>query len=426
MAGSCRVVISGVGIVSPVGIGNDAVWDSLIHGRSGVGFLQSMPSNAFPSRLAAEIRDFDPLEHIYCRKFLKLMSRGIQIGTAAASMAMLDSGLAPGTFDPDRLGVTFGSGRISTHPEELVDAASASATSESSFEYTRWGEDAMGKIAPLWLLKRLPNMPACHVSIQHDARGPNNTITSRDASALLALAEGVRVIERGAADAMIVGAASSNIHPVDLTKFNLFEDLSRQDSDPETACRPFDMTRDGTIVGEGSAAFVIERLDHAARRGAPIYAEVLGVGAGFDGSGSSQRFAGRGLSIAVQAALRRAEIDPREIGHINADGKSTQQGDLIEARGYHWAMGDVAGQIPVTALKSYFGHFDGGSGAVELAGSLLALKHRELPGTLNYRIPDPRCRLNVAPEPLALRNLTAMSVNRTAIGQSVAAIVRAI
>lgn len=284
----------------------------------------------------------------------------------------------------------------------------------------------MGQIAPLWLLKRLPNMPACHVAIQHDARGPNNTITSRDASALLALAEGVRVIERGAADSMIVGAASSNIHPVDLTKFNLFEDLSRRDEDPETACRPFDMTRDGTIVGEGSAAFVIERLEHAERRGAPIYAEVLGVGAGFDGTGPQASRSGRGIAIAVQAALCRAGLDPLEIGHINAHGKSTQQDDLVEARGYHRAMGDVAGQIPVTALKSYFGHFDGGSGAVELAGSLLALKHRKLPGTLNYRIPDPRCRLQVAPEPLVLRNLTAMTVNRTAIGQSVAAIVRAL
>ena len=187
----------------------------------------------------------------------------------------------------------------------------------------------MGRIAPLWLLKRLPNMPACHIAIQHDARGPNNTITSRDASALLALAEGFRVIERGAADAMIVGACSSNIHPVDLTKFNLFEDLSKRDEDPQSACRPFDATRDGTIVGEGSAAFVIERFEHAVRRGAPIYAEVLGVGAGCDGASLAPGTGGRGISHAVKSALRRAEIQPREIGHINAHGKSTQQLSLI-------------------------------------------------------------------------------------------------
>ena len=424
MAGSCRIVISGIGTVSPVGVGNGTFWDNLIHRRSGVGFLESVPGNAFPSRMAAEIRDFDPLQHVYCRKFLKIMSRDIQLGASAASMAIQDSGLESGQFDPERLGVTFGSGRISTRPEDLVEAASASAT-KSAFENTRWGEDSMGRIAPLWLLKRLPNMPACHIAIQHDARGPNNTITSRDASALLALAEGFRVIERGAADAMIVGACSSNIHPVDLTKFNLFEDLSKRDEDPKSACRPFDATRDGTIVGEGSAAFVIERLEHAVQRGAPVYAEILGVGAGCDGAGLAKESGGRGISHAVKSAMRRARIQPRDIGHINAHGKGTQQDDCDEARGYHWALGDEAQKISVIALKSYFGHFDGGSGAVELAGSLLALKHKELPATLNYRVPDPRCRLNVASEPQPLKNFTAMSVNRTAMGQSAAAIIRA-
>lgn len=425
MAG-CRIVISGIGTVSPVGIGNGAFWDNLIRGRSGIGFLKSVPGDAFPSRFAAEIHDFDPLQHVYCRKFLKIMSRDIQLGVASAAMAMQDSALASGQFDPERLGVAFGSGRISTRPEDLVEAASVSTSPDSGFENTRWGEDSMGRIAPLWLLKRLPNMPACHIAIQHDARGPNNTITSRDASALLALAEGFRVIERGAADAMIVGACSSNIHPVDLTKFNLFEDLSRRDEDPQSACRPFDATRDGTVIGEGAAAFVLERLEHAERRGAPIYAEILGVGAGCDGARLGDRTGGRGISHAMTAAMRRAAVGPREIGHINAHGKSTQQDDWDESRGIHWALGDAARKIPVTALKSYFGHFDGGSGAVELAGSLLALQHQELPGTLNYRVPDPQCQLNVAPEPLPLKNLTAMSVNRTSMGQSAAAIIRAL
>ena len=268
-------------------------------------------------------------------------------------------------------------------------------------------------------------MPACHVAIQHDARGPNNTITSRDASALLALAEGVRVIERGAADAMIVGACSSNIHPVDLTKLNLYETLTRRDEDPETACRPFDATRDGTIIGEGAAAFVVERLEHAERRSAPIYGEILGVGAGCDGADGRHGSDGTGVARAVQAALLRAGIESRDIGHINADGKSTQRDDLAEARGYYQGLGDEAGRIPVTALKSYFGHFDAGSGAVELAGCLLALKYREIPGTLNYRLPDPRCLLNVSSEPRSLKNLIGLSVNRTAMGQSAAAIIRA-
>jgi 3-oxoacyl-[acyl-carrier-protein] synthase II len=281
----------------------------------------------------------------------------------------------------------------------------------------------MGKIAPLWLLKRLPNMTSCHVAIQHNAQGPNNTITCRDSSALLALAESVRVIERGAADVVIVGATSSNIHPVDLTKYNLFENLTPQD-DPDSACRPFDVTRNGTVIGEGAAAFVVERYDHAIRRGAEIYGEVIGVGAGCDGSGYTNGSGGRGIARAIQAALKRAGIAPRDIGHINADGKSTQREDLVEAKGYHWGLGESALKIPVTAMKSYFGHFDAGSGAVELAGTLLSLKHQLVPPTLNYKIPDPRCRLNVVPEPLELRSSTAMTVNRTSMGQSVAAIIR--
>ena len=421
-----RVVISGVGTVAPNGIGNGAFWDSLKAGRSGIGLLESMPNGGYPSKLAAEIRNFDPENYIYCKKFIKVMSRDIQLGVTAASMAMQDAALKTGGIDPVRLGVVYGGGRISTRPEDLVAAASQILT-DDMVEFTRWGEDGLGKIAPLWLLKRLPNMPACHVAIEHDAQGPNNTITCRDASALLALGEAVRVIERGAADAMIVGACSSNIHPVDLTKFNLFESLSHRDDDPEHACRPFDVTRDGTIVGEGAAAFIVERYEHAVAREANIYAEVLGVGAGSDGSGHTNGSDGRGIARSIQAALRRSNLEPDQIGHINAHGKSTQRDDLVEARGYYWGLGDATRRIPVTALKSYFGHFDGGSGAVELAGSLLSLRNETLPATLNYRIPDPRCRLNVVHDgPQPLRNLTALTVNRTAIGQSAAAIIRAL
>jgi 3-oxoacyl-[acyl-carrier-protein] synthase II len=415
-------VISGIGTISPIGVGNDRFWESLRNGTSGIDVLSSLSGESFPSKLAAEIRDFDPLDHVHSRKLLKVMSRDIQLGTSAAALAMKDAGFGPTDIAPERLGVTFGCGRISTRPEDFVDAVTNSAD-DQSFEYTRWGEDSMGKVAPLWLLKRLPNMVSCHVAIQHDAQGPNNTITCRDSSALLALSEAVRVIERGAADAVIVGATSSNIHPVDLTKYNLFENLSPQE-DPESACRPFDMNRDGTVVGEGAGAFVVERYEHAIGRGAEIYGEVIGVGSGCDGTGYTNGSGGRGLARAIQAALKRAGMEPRDIGHINAHGKSTQRDDLVESKGYHWGMGDSARNIPVTAMKSYFGHFDAGSGAVELAGTLLSLKNQLVPPTLNYKVPDPRCRLNVVREPLELRSSTAMTVNRTSMGQSAAAIIR--
>jgi 3-oxoacyl-[acyl-carrier-protein] synthase II len=421
-----RVVVTGIGVVSPIGIGPDAFWQNLIAGRTGIAGLSAFPTSDLPSKLAAEIRDFDPLEHIYHKKYIKVMSRDIQLGVAAASMAVKNSGLVRGAIDPDRFGVEFGAGHISASPAELADAARSLTDTEAGSEFTRWGEDSMGQICPLWLLKQLPNMPACHVAIEHDARGPNNTITSCESSALLALAEALRVIQRGAADAMIVGACSSYIHPLEITRLNLFESLSRGD-DPEHSCRPFDKNRDGTVVGEGAASFVLERYEHAVRRGAPIYCEVLGVGAGCDGRDPANRSGGIGLARAIQSALRQSELTPNDLGHVNAHGKGTQRDDLAEARAYHTALGQVAESIPVTALKSYFGHFDAGAGAVELAGSLLAMRHGQLPITVNYRTPDPNCRLNIVhDEPMKMSNRTALSVNRTRMGQSAAAVIRGV
>jgi 3-oxoacyl-[acyl-carrier-protein] synthase II len=422
-----RIVVTGIGVVSPIGIGRSAFWRNLVEGRSGVGLLTAFSGETLPSPLAAEIRDFDPTKWLYNPKFVKVMSRDVQLGVSSASLAMKDAGLAAGDVEPERLGVDFGCGRISTRPEDLVEAVRETLDGNRAFAATRWGEDGLGKVTPLWLLKRLPNMPACHVSMEFDAQGPNNTITSRDSSALLALDEAVRTIERGAADVMIAGACGSSIHPVDFAKMSLFEDLSSRVDDPEHALRPFDRDRDGTIIGEGAGAFVVERYSHAVRRGADIYCEILAVGAGCDGKGYTNGAGGTGLVRSIESALRLAQVDPRQIGHINANGKSTQRDDTVEARAFQKVLGEAAGTIPVTALKSYFGHCDAGSGAIELAGSLLALRHGELPMTLNYKSPDPGCRLNVVREgPLPLKNRTALTVNRTAIGQSAAAIVRAV
>ncbi|MDA1211194.1 MAG: beta-ketoacyl-[acyl-carrier-protein] synthase family protein [Planctomycetota bacterium] len=423
-----RVVITGIGIVSPIGIGTHAFWQSLTGGKSGIDFLQTIPASDLPTKLAAEIRDFVPENYIANRKFIKVMTRDIQLGVAAASLAMADSKLKEsGGTDPDRLGVVFGAGRIPTTPGELSAVTKACLGADANFDPQLWGTESLNHIHPLWLLRQLPNMPACHVSIEHDARGPNNTITNRDSSAILALAEGRRVIERGAADYMIVGASTSHLNPVDLAKMGLYERLNQRWTDPQKACRPFDRDRDGIIVGEGAAAFILESYEHAHRRGAPIYGVILGVGAGCDAAGADSADLGRGLSVAVQAALRQAGIEPSELGHINAHGKSTLADDCIESRAYHRSLGDYAESVPVTAMKSYFGHFEAGSGAVELAGTLLSLQGGMLPPTLNYETPDPLCRLNVTrEEPHQLKTRTAISVNRSSIGQSAAVVVRAI
>ncbi len=421
------VVITGIGVVSPIGIGKEAFWRSLKDARSGIGFLKSVPSSRLPSKVGAEIHDFDPVQHIYNRKFLKVMSRDVQLGVAAASMSFRDAGLSRGQIDPDRLGVVFGSGHISSTPEELVAAARVDGGGSQKDQFDRWGSERMGKIPPLWLLRQLPNMPACHVAIEHDARGHNNTITSRESSALLAFAEAMGTIQRGAADCMIVGASSSATDPFDVARFNSFESLTRREDDPERACRPFDRDRDGSVVGEGAAVFVLESYEHALRRGANIYAEIMAVGSGCDGRSSDPKNHGAGLVASIRSVMRRTGIDTAEVGHINAHGKSTQRDDLVEARSYHRALGDNASRVPVVALGSYFGQFDAGTGAVELAGSILALHHRELPVTLNYETPDPGCRLNVIrDQTIPLHNSIAMSVNRTSMGQSTACLLRAV
>lgn len=420
-----RVVITGVGVVSPVGIGKDAFWQSLLAGRSGIGFLKAFSSEHLPCRLAAEIENFNPAPYVHRKKLLKVMSRDIQLGVSAAALAMGDARLKRGDYDPDRLGVVYGAGQIPSRPQELAGAA-AFCTRGDSFDFDLFGEECMNQISPLWLLPQLPNMPACHVAIEHDARGPNNTITCRDASPLLALAEAVHTIQRGVADCMIVGACGSDVHPVDIARRSLAEDLSHRD-DPEKACRPFDIDRNGGILGEGAAAFVIEEYRFARRRGADVYAEVLAVAGGCDGFGDQAAAGGTGLVRSIASVLRKSGVLPQEIGHINGHGKSTKRDDLVEARAYYRALGSAAETIPVMGLKSYFGSFDAGTGAVELAASVLGLSQGMVPFTRNYETPDPLCGLNVIQgEPMTLKNRTSLKVNRTEMGQSAAAILRAI
>jgi 3-oxoacyl-[acyl-carrier-protein] synthase II len=423
---SPRVVITGLGIVSPIGIGTETFWSNLHQGRSGVSLLSAFPNQHLPSKLAAEIKDFNPYNYVSTKRLIKVMPRDVQLGIAAAKLAMSDADLVKGDISPERLGVTFGSGRLTSQPQEVVEAVAGLGNSEDVQTFANWATERMGKINPLWLLRQLPNMAACHISIDFDAQGPNNTITSRESSALLALGEAYRTIVRDAADVMIVGASSSMIDPVDISRLNLFESLSRRQDNPERACRPFDRDRDGAVVGEGAGVFVLESYEHAVRRGADIYAEIIGVGAGCDGIQEPQTCS-MGLVRAMQSALRRSGIRPEEIGHINAHGKSTQRDDVVESTAYRQALGPVSEKIPITALTSYFGFFDAGTGAVELAGSLLALRHQELPMTLNYETPDPGCPLNVVrSEPLRLKNSIGMSVNRTHLGQSAACLFRSV
>ena len=417
-----KVVITGVGVVSPIGIGNEAFWQSLSAGQSGVHQLPHLARHGLPLAIGAEIRDFSPLPFVHQRKSLKVMCRDIQLSVAAASLARQQAKLEPNQIDPDRLGVDFGAHTMPSDLEDLTPAYRVCLNGDQ-FDFSRWGEHALDAMHPLWMLKYLPNMPACHVAIAHNARGPNNSITQNEVSSLLAISEAVRAIERNWADAMIAGGAGSRVLPKMLVNSSLCDSFSRRTSDPAAACRPFDADRDGLVNGEGAAAFILEEEQFAQSSGATILARVLGYGAGCEVrrtvAGKSIPLQGTGIEVSIAAALRDAGLTSADIGHVNAHGLSTQEDDRAEAQ----AIRRLLGSVPVTAPKSYFGNLGAGTGAVELAVSLLSLIHSSVPPTLNYHRPDPACPIHVLhTSPTANLPPIALSLNHCTAGQTAAII----
>jgi 3-oxoacyl-[acyl-carrier-protein] synthase II len=284
----------------------------------------------------------------------------------------------------------------------------------------------MGEMYPLWMLKYLPNMPACHIGIRYDARGPNNTIALGDVSSLVAVAEAAEMIRRDLADVMIVGGTGSRINITDLM-WHAGARLARGDgrdgaADPASVCRPFDLGRNGMVYGEGAAEFVLESRDHAQRRGVRPLARIAGSASRCEGAAESQQPTGDAIRRAIRAALAAAKLESFHVGHVNAHGNSTVEDDRAEAQAIRAALGDV----PVTAPKSYFGNLGHGSGAVELAVSLVALAQGVIPPTLNYHSPDPDCPVSVVTEPLAAENRTFVALNHNTTGQATAVVVTAL
>lgn len=411
------VVITGLGVVSPIGIGRNAVWNSLCAAQSGVGRLTyfAAPEGWLP--FAAEVADFDPKEYVKPRKSLKVMSRDIQFGVTAADLAKSDAGLTDTSVDPERFGVVFGADLMHCNLED-VETAFRACIVDGQFDFNRWGAQAMADIFPLWMLKYLPNMPACHIAIAHDARGPNNSHSLGEASSLISLSEAFRVIERGHADVMIAGGASSRVHPTLWVRNSLLP-VSNRNGDPTKISRPFDADRDGFVNGEGAAAFVLESREHAVARGAKIKARILGYGNSFERRDAGRPPQGSATRRAIAGALKMGGFTAQDIGHVNAHGLSTVADDRAEAKAIRAELGDV----PVTAPKSFFGNIGAGTGAVEMAVSLLAFEHDQTPPTLNYEREDPDCPVNVIRQPLIGARRTALLLNQSAMGQSAALLI---
>lgn len=428
---SKQVVITGIGIVSPIGIGVGPFWDSLVAGRSGVRHGQLFPGFASPNGVGAEVVDFtdESARKIYLkeqRKNLKTMCREIQLGVASALLALKEAGVDLDKIDHERLGVEFGANLMLSPPDVLNEGCVACCEPGTTrFETGRWGQSGLVKLEPLWLLRYLPNMPACHISISADARGPSNSLTLDDASGNTVIGESLRIIARGDADIMIVGVTGTTLHPIKTLHLALFDDLARTPDAPEKRARPFDRDRSGRVVAEGSCSFILEERASAERRGAKIMARVLGTGSSCVTTREQVGNYRLALANAMRAALRDAGLRPDQIGHINAHGLGTKDVDIAESQAILEVFGDDWGRrIPVTALKSFLGNSGAGSGLLELAGSVLGLSKGLIPYTLNYETPDPDCPLNiVAGQAQATTNRIVLSLNVTRVGQAAASIV---
>jgi 3-oxoacyl-[acyl-carrier-protein] synthase II len=423
-----EVVITGIGIVSPIGIGIDDFTVGLRSGTSGIARLQNYSYLPVPQQIAGEVKGFEAAKYARTReqkKSIRVMCREIQLAVASASLALDQAGVEDGVVAPERLGIDFGANLMLSPPEDLVEACGACVdANDHQFHYERWGDTGMGKMFPLWLLKYLPNMPACHIGIAADARGPNNSITLDEASGNLVLGEASRVIARGHADMMIAGATGTRVHAVKSIHAALWDTLAAAESDPAAAYRPFDRNRNGQVVAEGACTFILEEAEHARRRGVKIYGKILGAGSScvLDRAGNPDVC--RALVLAMHSALRDAGVSPGDVGHINAHGLGTRESDRLEAVAIAEVFGNYASKVPVTALKSQLGNSGSGCGTLELAGSLVGLQHGGVPPTLNYSSPDPECPLNVVSgEPLETSNRLLLKVNVTRMGQASALVV---
>lgn len=414
---SRQVVITGVGVVSPIGIGRDAFWTALSQSQSGVTRLPMYAESEMPVDFGAPLKDFDPKLYVKPRKALKVMCREIQTAFSAAALAVEDAKLAEADTDPDRKGAVFGSQMLYGDIFEFEDLF-RDCTVDREFVFENFGGSFPSRMYPLWMLKNLPNMAACHIAIAQDARGPNNTIVLGEVSSLLALDEAAKAIERGAADVMIVGGTGTRLELAGWI-YRGFLNLSQRNDDPAAASRPFDRDRDGLVNGEGAGSLILESRAHAERRGATILAAVHGFGSSFATRVDQTSSA---IQVSIRNALRSAGVEASEIGHVNAHGMSTVAADEAEAQAIRETLGDV----PVTAHKSQFGHIGAGSGAVELIGSVLSLHHSLVPPTLNYENPDPRCPVNVVHgKPLLDAKPMAIKLSQSQTGQVVALVIGA-
>jgi len=391
-----RVVITGMGVVSPLGHSVDEFWDNLVACKSGITPITLFDPSMFETKFAGQCADFDPTRWID-NKAVKRLDRFAQFALASAIQAAADSGLDFSKEDPYRIGAIVGSG--------------IGGIGELQAQSYRLKEKGPGKVSAFTIPKLMVNAASGNITIQFGLHGPSTAVATACASATNAMNDALRTIRRGEADIMFTGGSEAAVTELSVAAFNAMHALSTRNDDPARASRPFDRDRDGFVLSEGAGIFIFEELEHALKRGARIHAEVLGTGVGSDGGHITQPDEnGAYAAAAMRACMEDAGVNPDEIDYINAHGTGTSLGDIAETKAIKQVLGDHARKVAISSTKSAIGHLLGASGGVELLATVMAIKHRTVPPTINLENPDPECDLDYVPrQPRDMRIRRAMS-----------------
>ncbi|MBN2593875.1 MAG: beta-ketoacyl-[acyl-carrier-protein] synthase family protein [Sedimentisphaerales bacterium] len=430
---SARVVITGFGQITPLGLTADETWASLCAGKTGIDTITAFDPVGFSCKIAGQvpeyqIRDYVPKTH---RKATKLMSRDIELSVIAANEAIMHAGFVTKgidpeniNIDPERVAINLGAGLISCDLVELAPAVAASVTN-GEFDIHKWGAEGLNQVTPLWLLKYLPNMLACHIGIIHDIQGPSNTITCAEAAGHLAITEAVQVIARSTSDIALAGGAEAKVNPIVMIRQCLLKRATCENNDdPASACRPFDADAKGSVFGEAAGNVILEELNHARRRNAKIYAEVVGLGQSNSINPDYEHIEpdGKGIRIAIEKALAEAKIQPDDLDLIIPHGTGIPTDDLAEANAIQAALGKAAAKIPVWPTKSMLSNTGAASGAVDVIAALCAMRDGKIPAAKNCDKKAAGCNLNIVNQPQKKNIRFVLSCSYTYGGQTAAVV----
>jgi 3-oxoacyl-[acyl-carrier-protein] synthase II len=393
-----RVVVTGIGALTPIGLNAEEYWKNLVAGKSGAAPIRHFDASAYDTQFACELKGFNATDFLD-RKSAQRMDPFSQYAVISSDMAIADAGVSSKEIDPDRIGVVFGSG--------------IGGMTTYDTQFTAYMQGGPRRISPFFIPMLIPDIAAGNISIRHNLKGPNYATVSACATASHAIGDAFRIIQYGDADVMVCGGSEAPITPMGLGGFNSMRALSTRNDAPEKASRPFDALRDGFVMGEGGGTLILEELEHAKKRGAKIYGEMMGIGFTADAHHlTAPPEGGEGAVRSMRRALNDASITPDHVDYINVHGTSTPPGDLSETLAIKTVFGEHARKVHISGTKSMTGHLLGAAGAVEAIAAILACKHNLIPPTINYEVPDPACDLDYTPN-IAARTTVTYAISNT-------------